>query len=55
MNEHWYVIVLTRPGRDPILSHASLMTFTEAEHEAETWRRTDSGLGKWHAEIMVVA
>ena len=38
-----------------MLSHASLMTDEEAEHEADVWRRTPfPGIGEWAADVREV-
>ena len=54
--EHAYVVVLSAPSGFRMLSHASLMTAEEAEHEAESWRRTPCtrGPGNWAADALEV-
>ncbi len=51
-----YVVVLSTPtGQRRMLSHASLMSLEEAEHEAEMWRHTPfPGIGNWTADVREV-
>jgi len=48
------VVVLTAPNGDRHLSHASLMSREEAEHEAGQWRHNSALTVKWKADVREV-
>ena len=50
-----FVVVLTTPSGQRMLSSTSLMTREEAEHEARSWRKTQaSAMWKWTADVREV-
>ena len=59
MAEPSFVVVLTTPRGLRMLSHTSLMTYEEAEREADSWRHTPcmaigAAGGNWAADVREV-